>query len=119
MSAVAMNNISKKEHDELCCSYAAMILHDGGVSISADKMSRVISASGNAVEGYWPGLFAKALVGQDITTLMRNVGAPAAPAQAVQADAVAEAVDEVVAKEEENEEEIDMCDMFDCGDEEY
>ena len=44
------------------------------------KLQQVIKASGNTVEGYWPGLFAKALKGQDITKLLSNVGsgAPAA-----------------------------------------
>ena len=43
----------------------------------------MIKASGNTVEGYWPGLFAKALKGQDITKLLSNVGSgsgAAAPA---------------------------------------
>ncbi len=44
-----------------------------------EKLSQVIKASGNSVEGYWPGLFAKALKGQDITKLLSNVGT-AAPA---------------------------------------
>ena len=44
-----------------------------------EKLSQVIKASGNTVEGYWPGLFAKALKGQDITALLSNVGS-AAPA---------------------------------------
>ena len=53
----------------------------------------MIKASGNTVEGYWPGLFAKALKGQDITKLLSNVGtAAAAPAAAAAAgDAPAEA----------------------------
>jgi len=47
-------------------------------------MNKVIKASGNAVEGYWAGLFCKALKGQDITKLLSNVGTagPAAAAPA-------------------------------------
>ena len=43
-------------------------------------MNKIIKASGNEVEPYWPGLFAKALEGQDIASLLTNVGsgAPAA-----------------------------------------
>ena len=42
-------------------------------------MGKVIKASGNEVEPYWPGLFAKALEGQNIGSLLANVGS-AAPA---------------------------------------
>lgn len=42
-------------------------------------MNKVIKASGNKVEPYWPGLFAKALDGQDIAKLLTSVGS-AAPA---------------------------------------
>ena len=46
-------------------------------------MNQVIKASNNKVEPYWPGLFAKALDGQDIGKLLLNVGsASAAPAAA-------------------------------------
>ena len=37
-------------------------------------MNKIIKASGNEVEPYWPGLFAKALEGQDIGALLTNVG---------------------------------------------
>ena len=40
-------------------------------------MNKIITASGNKVEPYWPGLFAKALKDQDLDALMANVGGPA------------------------------------------
>ena len=47
-------------------------------------MSKVIKASGNEVEPYWPSLFAKALKGQNIEELLSSitsapVGGAAAP----------------------------------------
>ena len=46
-------------------------------------MNKIIKASGNEVEPYWPGLFSKALEGQDIKSLLTNVGSgPAAGAPA-------------------------------------
>ncbi len=56
-------------------------------------MSKVIKASGNSVEVYWPGLFAKALEGQDIGKLLANVGsgAPAAGGAAAGGATAAEA----------------------------
>ena len=36
-------------------------------------MAKVIKASGNEVEAYWPAMFAKALKGQDIEDLLSNL----------------------------------------------
>merc|ERR1712113_221492 len=106
------------QKDQLVCTYAALLLHDGDLEISEQKLSQVIKASGNTVEGYWPGLFAKALKGQDIAKLLSNVGsgAPAA-AGAAPADAGAAAGGDDKKKEddkkgEEEDEDIDMGGMF-------
>jgi large subunit ribosomal protein LP1 len=51
-------------------------------------LAKVIKASGNEVEPYWPSLFAKALKGQNIEELLSNIGsAPVAVAGGVQAAA--------------------------------
>merc|ERR1712045_72069 len=71
---VAPGSLKPEEKDRLVCTYAALLLHDDGLEISEEKLTKVIKASGNTVEGYWPGLFAKALKGQDITKLLSNVG---------------------------------------------
>ncbi len=63
MASVDVASLSKAEHDELCCAYAALLLHDGEIEITGDKLAKVIKASGNDVEAYWPTLFAKALKG--------------------------------------------------------
>ena len=77
-------------------------------------MNKIIKASGNEVEPYWPGLFAKALEGQDIAALLTNVGSgPAAGAAPAGGDAGAGAAPaEEKKKEEEPEEEVDMGNMF-------
>ena len=61
MASIDVKSLSKAERDELCCSYAALMLHDDGVGITAEKLEKVITASGNNVEPYWPMLFNKAL----------------------------------------------------------
>ena len=38
-------------------------------------MAKVIKASGNEVEAYWPAMFAKALKGQNIEELLSNLAA--------------------------------------------
>ena len=102
-------NISKEERDELVCTYAALLLHDSNLGINGDKLNQVIKASGNEVEPYWPGLFAKALEGADIDALLTNVGAPAAaPATAPAAEVeVAPVVEDKVEKEPEDDVYID------------
>ncbi len=73
--------VSKAEHDELCCVYAALLLFDDKVEVTADKLNKVITASGNTVEGYYPEFFAKYLSSVDLNTFLNNVGS-AAPAAA-------------------------------------
>merc|ERR1711990_1252523 len=88
MASVEASKLSKAEHDELCCSYAALMLHDDGLEITAEKISAIIKASKNEVEPYWPMLFPKALKGADIGALLSNIGSagpaagPAGPAEA-------------------------------------
>ena len=121
MASVAVDQLSKDQKDQLVCTYAALLLHDGDLEISEDKLSKVIKASGNEVEGYWPGLFCRALKGQDITSILSNVGsagaaAPAGDAPAAGGDAPAK---EEKKKEEEPEEDVDMGDLFGGGDDDY
>ncbi|CAG8959696.1 hypothetical protein HYALB_00006089 [Hymenoscyphus albidus] len=60
---------------ELAVSYAALILADDGVDITADKLLTLIKAAGvEDVEPIWTSLFAKALEGKDVKDLLLNVG---------------------------------------------
>ena len=86
--------VSKAEHDELACVYAGLLLHDDKIEITADKINKVITASGNSVESYYPEFFAKYFQSADIDKLLQNIGsAPAAatPAAATSAAAPADA----------------------------
>ncbi len=60
----------------------------------ADKLSKVVKASGNTVESYWPTLFAKALEGQNIETLLTNIASAPVAAAAGGAGAPAAAAKE-------------------------
>ena len=113
MASVEASKLSKEEHDELCCSYAALMLHDDGLEITAEKLSAVIKASGNEVEPYWPMLFAKALKGADVGALLSNIGsaAPAGGAAAAAGDAPA-AVEEKKEEKKEEPEDVDMGGLF-------
>merc|ERR1712026_86604 len=96
---------------ELACVYSALILHDDDVDITAEKISKLISAANVQVEPFWPGLFAKALQGRNIGDLICNVGsapaAGAAPAAGGAADAGAGAVEEKKEEKKEESEESD------------
>jgi len=69
-------------NDELACIYAALILHDDGISITADKIATILKAAGVNVEPYWPTLFAKALDGIDIGSLLGSLGSAASAVSA-------------------------------------
>ncbi len=72
-------SLSKAEHDELACVYAALLLHDDNVEITADKLNKVITASGNTVESYYPEFFEKYFQGVNLKTLLESISsAPAA-----------------------------------------
>eukprot|EP00793_Prasinoderma_coloniale_P006607 PRCOL_00001437-RA len=57
---------------EQACVLAALILHDGEVEISADKIKAIVTAAGIEVESYWPTLFEKFLANQDIGDMLSN-----------------------------------------------
>ncbi|OQD83985.1 hypothetical protein PENANT_c014G03326 [Penicillium antarcticum] len=92
---------------ELACSYAALILADDGIEVSADKIQTLIGAAKvPEVEPIWASIFAKALEGKDIKELLTNVGSagPASAAPAAAGGAAAPAEEKKEEKEEEKEE---------------
>jgi large subunit ribosomal protein LP1 len=62
------------DSETLACTYAALILHDEGLSIDAEGIDKLIKAAGVEVENFWPGMFAKALAGADISELCSKIG---------------------------------------------
>ncbi|ERT01784.1 large subunit ribosomal protein LP1 [Sporothrix brasiliensis 5110] len=100
---------------ELATSYAALILADDNVEITADKINTLIKAAGvQEVEPIWAQLFAKALEGKEVKDLLSNVGsgggaaAPAAGGAAGGAAAAAEETKEEEKVEEKEESDDDM-----------
>ena len=43
MASVEAKDLSKAEHDELCCSYAALMLHDDGLEITVSTQASIHS----------------------------------------------------------------------------
>ncbi|XP_029640834.1 60S acidic ribosomal protein P1 [Octopus sinensis] len=94
-------------NNELACVYAALILADDQVTVTADKINTILKAANVAVEPYWPSLFARALDGVDIKSMLSNIGSmAAAPAGGAPAGGAAPAGDTggAPAKEEKKEE---------------
>eukprot|EP00878_Enallax_costatus_P009606 GHUV01010037.1.p2 GENE.GHUV01010037.1~~GHUV01010037.1.p2 ORF type:complete len:110 (+),score=49.36 GHUV01010037.1:47-376(+) len=91
---------------ELACVYAALILHDDGLDITADNINSIVKAAGITVEPYWPSLFVKLFAKKSIEDLICNVGAGGggAPAAAAPAAGGAAAGGAAAPKEEKKEE---------------
>merc|ERR1712078_484935 len=111
MASVSPDQLTKEQKDELCVSYAALMLHDDGLEINAEKLTKIIKASGNDVEPYWPMLFAKALKGQDVGALLSNIGSAggaAGPATAGPAGDAGPAAAEEKEPEKKEEEAVEV-----------
>ena len=57
-------------NSELACVYAALILADDDVTVTAEKINTIVKAAGVTIEPYWPGLFA--LESADLKELVTN-----------------------------------------------
>ena len=101
---------------DLACTYAALILHDDGQEVTADKISAGVAASGLELEPYWSGLFAKFLEQKSVGDLISNVGAGGGGGggggAAAGGDAGGDAAAAAPEEEEEEEAEMDF-DLFD------
>eukprot|EP00918_Siedleckia_nematoides_P078470 GHVU01171701.1.p1 GENE.GHVU01171701.1~~GHVU01171701.1.p1 ORF type:complete len:115 (-),score=36.27 GHVU01171701.1:227-571(-) len=111
MAAIEALSMSDQE---LMCTYAALILHDEKLEVTADKIETLVKSTGAKIEPYMPPLFERALKTQDIGVLLSSVGS--APAAAAAAPAAAAAAAPAAAKEEEKKEESeDEGDLFGGG----
>ncbi|KAJ3120764.1 60S acidic ribosomal protein P1 [Physocladia obscura] len=101
---------------EAALVYSALILHDDGLEITADKLKTLIGAAGIEIEAIWPTLFAKALEGKDVGSFLFAVGsgsgsggaAPVAAAEAAPAAGETPAAKKEEKKEEKEESDDDM-----------
>jgi len=59
---------------EVACTYAALVLHDDNIPITAEKISTLVKAANVQIESYWPGLFAKLIEKRNIEDLILSVG---------------------------------------------
>ena len=88
MSSTQVSKLDKTTHDQLCCTYASLILHDEGIQINANQIKKLIDASENKIDGFWAGLFAKTLATRNISELL--LGGTSSNAQAERTEEVKE-----------------------------
>lgn len=67
---------------ESSISYAALILADADIDITADKLQAVTKAAGAEVNSLWTDVYAKALEGKELKEVLFSFAASAAPAAA-------------------------------------
>merc|ERR1719375_2497196 len=118
MASVAPSEIPQAEKDEMLMTYAAMIIADSGVDMTAANMTKVIKAAGGSVDAFLPKLYCKMLEGKELSTYIEMAGKPgagggggggAAAGGAAGGDApAAEAKKEEVEEEEEEDMDFDL-----------
>jgi large subunit ribosomal protein LP1 len=94
-------------NSELACTYAALILADDDVAITADKLSTIVKAAGVSVEPFWCSLFAKSLSEVNVKELISNVGASAGAAPSAGASGGAASASEPAEAEKKEEKKVE------------
>ncbi|GFP85796.1 60S acidic ribosomal protein p1, partial [Phtheirospermum japonicum] len=70
---------------KIACTYAALVLHDDGIAVTAEKIATLVQTTNLTVESYWPSLFAKLCEKKNIEDLVMKVGSGVGAAVAVSA----------------------------------
>ncbi|ODV79730.1 ribosomal protein 60S [Suhomyces tanzawaensis NRRL Y-17324] len=99
---------------EASVSYAALILADAELEISADNLLAITKAAGASVENVWADVYAKALEGKNLKELLFSFAA-SAPASAAPAGGAAAAGDAPAAEEKAEEEKEESDDDMGFG----
>jgi len=105
-------------HDELACTYSALILADDDVPITSEKITTILKAANVQFEPIWPTLFARSLSSLNIKDFITKVGSScgtgAAPAAAAATEPAAggkkeeKKEEKKVVEEESDKEDEDM-----------
>jgi len=75
-----MSGLNENEIAELGCTYAALILHDDKIGITADKISTILKAANIKYQPFYPTLFAKVLAAKNLDDLILSAGSGSGPA---------------------------------------
>lgn len=88
---------------ESALSYAAIILADSELEVSAENLVKLVSSANIEIDSIWGQIYAKALEGKDLSSLLVNFNVSAAPAAGAASGAAAGGADEAAAEEEVEE----------------
>ena len=83
MATIEKSQLSEQEYNNLCCVYAAFVLHDGNKPLTEENIKKLISASSNKVNATFVKMFANAIKTVNIEELLSTmtVAASAAPVE--------------------------------------
>jgi len=126
--------MDKEQVAELAVTYAALILHDDNVAITAGKLNSLLKAANVTVPAYYPSLFERVFQSRNLDDLLASSTASSGPAPAAHAggapadegkkedkkdDKKSDKEDKKKKKDEEEEEaDADMGGLFGGDDEE-
>ena len=88
---------------ETALAYAAIILADSDLEVSTENLNKLVAGANIEIDGIWGQIFAKALEGKDLSSLLVNFNVSSAPAAGAVAGASGSAGAEEAAAEEEEE----------------
>jgi len=93
------------EKDELACTYAALILHDTGQSITAEAINTIVSTAGLKIQAFWPNIFEKVLKERNLDDLLLAAGSGGGVASSGTTTTTTSGGGEVTGGTEDNQEE--------------
>ena len=111
--------------DQMVTSLAVMALYDGDAEITGSQIKTLLTATGNTVAPYWPGMFASLLVPEKIEEIIASGGCAGGAVSAgptvapVGGDTPAEGAPAAKPKEEEVDALEGGMDMFGGGGSDY
>ena len=93
---------------ETALSYAAVILADSELEVSSENLSKLVAGANIEIDSIWAQIYAKALEGKDLSSLLFNFEVSASPAAGASAGASGEAAAEEEVEEAKEESDDDM-----------
>ncbi|EJD44517.1 hypothetical protein AURDEDRAFT_88100 [Auricularia subglabra TFB-10046 SS5] len=71
---VPRRGITSAAEAELAAGYAALVLADAALEITAERLIAVLSAAGVHLEPFWADVFARGCANRDVKTMLLSVG---------------------------------------------
>ena len=90
---------------ELACVYAALILNDDKIEITADKINSILNAANVNIETYWIELFVQYFKTHDISEIIKSTQLGNNQAASQSNETISSKDEEEKEKEDKNEEE--------------